>query len=143
MSKMFKHLDRVFVCTAAFRVGYAYGTVEPEDLAALAQDVEDGDVERWHRLFAQQCQASSAFSFAAGRMAFYAILRALEIQPGDEVIIPAYTCVAVPNAIVFAGGTPVYADIDPDTFNVNVEDVKRKLSPRTRVVCPAHLWPTC
>ena len=138
--RLLKRFDQVFVRTAAFRVGYAYGTIEDKDLEELEREADDGDIERWHRLFAHHCRVRSAYSFGAGRMAFYAILKALEIQPGDEVVIPAYTCVAVPNAIVFAGGRPVYADIDPDTFNVDVADVKRKISPRTRVVVAQHTF---
>ena len=54
--------------------------------------------------------------FCKGRVALYAILRALGIGPGDEVILPAFTCVAVPNAILYTGATPVWVDIDPATY---------------------------
>lgn len=57
------------------------------------------------------------FSFWKGRVALYAILKALDVRPGDRVILPAYTCFAVPSAVVFAGAQPVYADIDPETFH--------------------------
>lgn len=72
--------------------------------------------------------------FAKGRVALYAILRALEVGPGDEVIVPAFTCVAVPNAIIYTGARPVYVDIDPRTYTIDPAAVEVALTPRTRVV---------
>ena len=57
--------------------------------------------------------------FARGRVALSCILRALDVGPGDEVIVPSFTCVAVPNAIVYPGAVPVYVDIDPDTYTID------------------------
>jgi perosamine synthetase len=72
--------------------------------------------------------------FWRGRVAFYAILRALGLRRGDEVIVPAFTCVAVPNAIVYTGATPVYVDIDEATFTVDPAAVAAAMSERTRAV---------
>jgi perosamine synthetase len=72
--------------------------------------------------------------FWRGRVALYAILRCLDIGPGDEVIVPAFTCVAVPNAIIYAGATPVYVDIDDATYTADPAAVASAMSPRTRVV---------
>ena len=72
--------------------------------------------------------------FWKGRIAFYGILKALGIGPGDEVIIPAFTCVVVPNAILYLGAVPVYVDIDPVTFNINPALVEEKISSRTKVI---------
>jgi dTDP-4-amino-4,6-dideoxygalactose transaminase len=138
--KLAHHLDQLMVRDALFRVGYFYGAVTPADLDAVDARATDAGVDAWHRALADASGVGAAYSFAAGRMGLYAILKALEIQPGDEVIIPAFTCVAVPNAIQFAGATPVYADVDPDTFNVSVADVKRKITPRTRVVMAQHTF---
>jgi dTDP-4-amino-4,6-dideoxygalactose transaminase len=71
--------------------------------------------------------------FWKGRVAFYAILRALGVRPGDEVVVPAFTCVAVPNAIIYAGARPVYADID-ETFTPDPVAAAGAIGPRTRVV---------
>jgi dTDP-4-amino-4,6-dideoxygalactose transaminase len=140
VSKAAKHIEQLIVRDAFFRISYFYGTAAPEDLERVEDYATDGEVEVWHRLAAERCGADAAFSFAAGRMALFAILTALEVGPGDEVIIPAFTCVAVPNAIRFSGATPVYADVDPDTFNVSIEDVKRRITPRTRVVMAQHTF---
>ena len=72
--------------------------------------------------------------FWRGRVAMYAILRALGIGRGDEVIVPAFTCVAVPNAVLYAGATPVYVDIDEATYTADPAAVAAAMSPRTRVV---------
>lgn len=72
--------------------------------------------------------------FARGRVAFYAILRALDLQPGDEVILPAFTCVAVPNAIIYAGARPVYVDIDAATYTIDPAAAEVAIGPRTRII---------
>lgn len=64
----------------------------------------------------------------------------MKILSGEEVIIQAYTCVVVPNAIHAAGGVPVYADIDGDTLNLDMDDVKRRITPRTRAVIAQHTF---
>jgi perosamine synthetase len=72
--------------------------------------------------------------FWRGRVAMYAILRALGIGRGDEVIVPAFTCVAVPNAVLYTGATPVYVDIDEATYTADPAAVAAAMGPRTRVV---------
>jgi dTDP-4-amino-4,6-dideoxygalactose transaminase len=72
--------------------------------------------------------------FWRGRVALYAILRALGIGPGDEVIVPAFTCVAVPNAVLYAGATPVYVDIDEATYTVDPAAAAAATGPRTRAI---------
>lgn len=77
---------------------------------------------------------SQVFLYWKGRVAFYALLRAAGIGPGDEVIVPAFTCVVVPNACLYAGAVPVYVDIDPATYNMDVTRVERKITSRTRAI---------
>jgi dTDP-4-amino-4,6-dideoxygalactose transaminase len=72
--------------------------------------------------------------FAKGRVALYALLRALDVEPGDEVILPAFTCVAVPNAILYARARPVYVDIQPDTYTIDPAAVEDAVGPRTRII---------
>jgi perosamine synthetase len=64
----------------------------------------------------------------------YGLLKALGVREGDEVIIPAFTCVVVPNAILYCGAKPVYADIDPETYLIDPEKVKALLSAQTRII---------
>jgi perosamine synthetase len=81
-----------------------------------------------------------AFLFASGREALLAILRSLVLTPGEEIIIQGYTCVVVPNAITAAGCVPVYADIDRDSLNLNVEEVEKAITPKTRAVICQHTF---
>jgi perosamine synthetase len=72
--------------------------------------------------------------FWKGRVALYAMLRALGIGRGDEVVVPAFTCVAVPNAVLYTGAVPVYADIDEATYTVDPAAVEAATGPRTRAI---------
>jgi dTDP-4-amino-4,6-dideoxygalactose transaminase len=78
--------------------------------------------------------------FGRGRVAFYAILRALDIGPGDEVIVPSFTCVAVPNAILYTGARPVWVDIDPATYTIDPVAAEAAVSPQTRVILAQNTY---
>ena len=81
-----------------------------------------------------------AYAYGAGRVALAAILDAFETQTGDEIIVPGYTCVAVPNPIIYRGALPVYADIEPETLNLDPADVARKITRRTRAILVQHTF---
>src|SRR5260370_29269883 len=68
-----------------------------------------------------------AVTFWRGRVALYAILKALGIASGDRVVVPVYTCFAAPSAVCFAGAEAVFADIEPSTFNVSLETITSAL----------------
>ncbi len=68
--------------------------------------------------------AHSVFLFSKGRVGLYAVLKSMDIGPGDEVLLPGYTCMVVPNAILAVGATPIFSDIDPRTFNIPLDKVK-------------------
>src|SRR5439155_25453412 len=75
-----------------------------------------------------------------GTDAIVLVLNALEIGAGDEVICPAFTFYATAEAIARAGATPVFADIDPLTFNLDPEKVAARITPRTKAIMPVHLF---
>jgi dTDP-4-amino-4,6-dideoxygalactose transaminase len=75
-----------------------------------------------------------AFFYWKGRVALYALLKAMSIEEGDEVILPAYTCVVVPNAILYLGAKPVYVDVSNKSYNMNVEVVSAAITDRTKVI---------
>ena len=78
------------------------------------------------------------FPFSKGRVALYAILRALGLGPGDEVLVPGFTCVVVPAAICYTGATPVFYDIDPVTLQGNPVAARHAMTQRTRAVIVQH-----
>lgn len=81
---------------------------------------------------------SSVFSFGSARSSLGAILKAAGIGKGDEVLISSYTCLAVPTGILFAGATPVYADIDPLTLNITTATVEAALTQKVRAIVVQH-----
>lgn len=81
-----------------------------------------------------------ALLFGSGREALLALLRSLTFQKDEEVIIQGYTCIVVPNAIVAAGMKPVYADIEPDTLNLDLAEVERLITPKTRAIICQHTF---
>jgi dTDP-4-amino-4,6-dideoxygalactose transaminase len=76
----------------------------------------------------------NVFLFWKGRVALYAILKALDIKEGDEVILPAFTCVVVANPIIYLGAKPVYVDIDPLTLNIDPKKIEEKITKKTKVI---------
>lgn len=80
------------------------------------------------------------YAFRSGRSALYAALQTLNLRPEDEVVLQSYTCAAVPNAILWTGATPVYADIEKETFNVSVEDLAGKITEKTKAIIVQHTF---
>jgi dTDP-4-amino-4,6-dideoxygalactose transaminase len=69
-----------------------------------------------------------------GRVALYTVLKAMGVGPGDEVVLPAFTCVVVPNAILYLGATPIYVDINPTVLCCSAEQIEQVLTPKTKVI---------
>lgn len=94
-------------------------------------------IERW---FQGAFQVADAITFDSGRSSLLCILKALDVGAGDEVLLQAYTCVAVPNAVIWCGATPHYVDIAQGTFNIDVQDLERKITSRTKAVIVQHTF---
>ena len=90
--------------------------------------------------FANRFSAKRAFSFWKARVALYALLKAFNVGEGDEVILPGYTCVMDVNPIKYLDAKPVYVDIEPKTFNMNIELLEEKISPKTKVIIAQHTY---
>src|SRR3989304_4500748 len=81
-----------------------------------------------------------AFAFLGGRVALSACIHALGLAPGDEVILPGYTCVVVPNAFHYAGVRTVYADIELETYGLDAARAEEKITPNTRAILLHHMY---
>ena len=123
-----------------------YAPFKGEILAGI-EKVLDGmhlflgeNVQQLEKEFAQFCGAAHGIGVSDGTAALHIILRALEIGPGDEVITVSHTFIATGEAIILAGAKPVFVDIDPSTYLMDVSQVKTKITPRTRAILPVHLY---
>jgi len=88
----------------------------------------------------RRIEKGSPLYFYRGRVALYAILQGLDIGNGDQVVTQAFTCVAVPEAIMASGARPVYTDIEPNGFNMDADDLERKITPQTRAIVVQHTY---
>ncbi len=97
-------------------------------------------VERLEAAFAQLCSVRHAIAVSSGTTALVATMQALGIGPGDEVVTSPFTFVATLNAILEAGATARFADIEPSTFTIDPAALEAEVGERTRVVMPVHLY---
>lgn len=100
-------------------------------------------VAEFERNFKSRHKVSHALATSNCTTGLHLILVALGIGPGDEVIVPAFTWVATANVVVYCGATPVFADVDRATNNIDADDVRRKVTPRTKAVIAVHLFGLC
>lgn len=98
------------------------------------------EVEAFEHDFARYCGTSRAVGISSGTEALVLALRALEIGPGDEVVVPANSFIATAEAVSLVGATPRFADVDPETALVTAELVEAALSEKTRCILPVHLY---
>ena len=94
----------------------------------------------YEKLAAKTMGTEHAYSYASGRQSLYAILKALNIGEGDEVIIPGFTCVAVARAIIYRGAIPIYVDIQCDIFNVDSDKLSAKITEKTKAIIVQHTF---
>ena len=99
-----------------------------------------GAVEKFEAAFADWLGVSRTFAFWKGRVSMYAILKCLGVGEGDEVILPGYTCVMDVNPIKYLGATPVYVDIEPVTYNMDVNLLEEKITAQTKVIVAQHTY---
>lgn len=97
-------------------------------------------VAAFEKAFARRHQAEYALAVSNCTTGLHLILAAMGIGPGDEVIVPSFTWIATANAVLYCGATPVFADILPETFNIDPAEVVRKITPRTRAIVAVHLF---
>ncbi|MBC7578508.1 MAG: DegT/DnrJ/EryC1/StrS family aminotransferase [Tardiphaga sp.] len=97
-------------------------------------------VDRFEASFRQATGARHAHSVSNGTVALHLALHCLDIGPGDEVIVPAFTYIASVNTIAQTGAKPIFVDCRPEDWLIDIEDVARKITPRTKAIMPVHLY---
>jgi dTDP-4-amino-4,6-dideoxygalactose transaminase len=117
-----------------------------EILAALAETYDGNrfclgkDVEAFERAFATACGASESVGVSNGTTALHLVARALDLGPGDEIIVPAFTFIASAWTASYVGARPVFADIDPATFCLDPRHVASLITPKTKAIVIVHLF---
>jgi dTDP-4-amino-4,6-dideoxygalactose transaminase len=98
------------------------------------------NVQALEKDFSQLCGANYGVGVSDGTTALHIILRAMDIGHGDEVITVSHTFIATAEAILLVGATPVFVDIDPATYLIDVDQVEAKITPHTKAIIPVHLY---
>jgi perosamine synthetase len=100
-------------------------------------------VAAFEKAFAERHQVPHALAVTSCTTGLHLALAGLGIGPGDEVIVPAFTWVATANVVLYCGATPVFIDVDPQTYNLDVAQITAKVTDRTRAVIAVHLFGRC
>ncbi len=120
--------------------------IGPEEIAAVTAVLESGmlaqgrQVAEFETRWAAQVGVRHAVATSNGTIALMAIFAGLGLGPGDEVITVSHTFAATANAILFTGATPVFVDIEPDTYLIDAKRIEGAITPRTRAIVPVHLF---
>jgi dTDP-4-amino-4,6-dideoxygalactose transaminase len=101
------------------------------------------EVKTFEEKAAEYCGAKFAIGVASGTDAILLALRACGVESGDEVITTPFTFFATASTITRLGAIPVFIDIDPDTYNIEPEQIEKKITPKTKVIMPVHLYGQC
>jgi len=118
----------------------------PEEVAAVTEVLESGMLAQGRRVaaleegWANYIGVRHAIAMGNGTQALMAIFAGIDLEPGDEVITVAHTFAATANAILYTGATPVFIDIEPDTYLIDAKKIEAAITPRTRAICPVHLF---
>lgn len=127
-------------------LGAAYFELKSEIDSAISRVLESGwyilgpEVEAFEEEWARYCEANYAVGLANGLDALVLALRALDVGPGDEVIVPSNTYIATWLAVSAVGATPVPVEPDPATHNIDVTRIAAAITPATKVILPVHLY---
>lgn len=122
------------------QIFYGHQCIEKDDVEAVAETLLSScivcgpKVEELEKMLCDITTAKHAVAVSNGTAALHLACMAIGIQPGDEVIVSAITFAASANCVLYCGGTPVFADIRPDTYNIDIEDVKRKITSKTKAI---------
>jgi perosamine synthetase len=110
------------------------------DVLDSGRYINGQNLKAFEQEFATLCDTKYAVGVSSGTSAILLSLMALGIGEGDEVIVPSHTFIATASPAKFLGATIVYPDIDPETYTIDPAEVKRKITPRTKVIIPVHLY---
>lgn len=120
-----------------------------EEWEALKEPIFSGwltqgpKVNELQNLFADRHQVKHALAVSNCTTALHLALIAVGVKAGDEVIVPAFTWVSTANAVIYCNAIPVFVDVDPLTFNIDLKKIKEKVTSKTKAIIPVHLFGLC
>ena len=135
--------------TETRQIQIAAPSVGEAEIQAVREVLESGWLTQGPRVaafeerFAEMHSVQHAVAVTSCTAGLHLALHAMGIGPGDEVIVPAFTWVATANVVVHCGATPVFVDVDPETYNLDASRIKGALTNRTRAIIPVHLFGLC
>ena len=128
------------------KIPHSRPTLGREEIRRATKVIESGHIAQGEKVrefegaFAARIGVGAAAAVSSGTAALHLTLLGMDIGDGDEVIMPSYVCSALLNAVHYTGATSVPADIDPHTFNLDPDDVKKRITARTRAIIVPHLF---
>ena len=120
--------------------------IGPEEIAAVTDVLSSGMLAQGRKVaeleakWAEFVGVRHAVAMANGTVALMSIFTGIGLEPGDEVITVSHTFAATANAILYTGATPVFVDVEPDTYLIDAKRIQAAITPRTRAICPVHLF---
>lgn len=118
---------------------------DEEDIESVTNVIKRGshwangpEIQAFEDKIADHVGTKYAVTFNSGTSALHALLLAYDLKPGDEIIVPSFTFIATANAPLFVGAKPVFAEIEDRTYGLNPEDVKERITPKTKAMMPIH-----
>ncbi|MDH7578276.1 MAG: aminotransferase class I/II-fold pyridoxal phosphate-dependent enzyme [Bacillota bacterium] len=129
-----------------YRVPLALPDLDDTDIEAVFEVLRSGRLAlglralEFERIVAEYVGVQHAVAVSSGTAALHLIVRALGIGPGDEVLVPSFTFAASVNAVLYEGATPVFVDIEPETYNIDPGDLERKITPRAKAIMAVDIF---
>ncbi|RLJ00925.1 MAG: aminotransferase DegT [Candidatus Aenigmatarchaeota archaeon] len=121
-------------------------TIGEEEVGAVSEIIKSGNmasgkqVKKFEEEFAEYSEVKESIATVNGTVSLDLALKALNIKPDDEVILPDFSFIATANCVLFQNAKPVFADVDKKTFNIDAEDIKKKITPNTKAIIGVHLF---
>lgn len=131
------------------KIPIAIPSLTDEEWQAVREPILSGwltqgpKVLQFEKEFASLHKVNHALAVTSCTTGLHLALVAMGVGPGDEVIVPAFTWVATANVVLYCGATPVFCDVDLNTFNIKVDEIGSKITERTKAIIPVHLFGLC
>lgn len=129
-----------------YKVSLASAELDEEDIQAVIQVLRSGRLalgpktQEFEQMIADYVGVKYTVAVNSGTSALHLIVRSLGIGPGDEVLVPSFTFASSVNAIIYEGATPVFIDIEPETYNLDICELEKKITPRTKAIMAVDIF---